>query len=299
MAPAPGSDLLTKDHRDVLDIVDSLRSKGIGKYIDLPQIIVCGDQSSDKSSVLEAISGLSFPAKDCLCTRFATEVVLRRTTNKEPNIAISIRPSPDRTEDENKKLLSFKFGGTADDLNLGSVVEEAQKLMGLDNANKVFSKDILRIEKSSSTQPHLTFVDLPGLFLAGNKNQSVHDAELVQSLVLSYMKQPRSIILAVVSAKSEFALQQVTQRVRELDPEGSRTLGLITKPDTLDVGSESERAYFELAQNQDVHLRLGWHVVKNRDFEMRNSTKKQRDASEKDFFSRGVWAALDPDQWML
>jgi hypothetical protein len=51
-------------------------------------------------------------------------------------------------------------------------------------------------------------VDLPGLFLAGNKDQSEQDAALVEALVLSYMKNPRTIILAVVSAKSDFALQQ-------------------------------------------------------------------------------------------
>jgi hypothetical protein len=51
-------------------------------------------------------------------------------------------------------------------------------------------------------------VDLPGLFMAGNKDQSAEDATLVKSLVLDYMQRPRSIILAVVSAKSDFALQQ-------------------------------------------------------------------------------------------
>ena len=71
------------------------------------------------------------------------------------------------------------------------------------------------------------------------------------------MEQPRSIILAVVAAKSEFALQQVTQRAREMNPEGHPTFGLITKPDTLDEGSEIERAYLELAQNRDVEFRLG------------------------------------------
>lgn len=52
-------------------------------------------------------------------------------------------------------------------------------------------------------------------------------------MVRGYMEKPRSIILAVVSAKSDFALQEVTKYARELDPDGMRTLGLITKPDTL------------------------------------------------------------------
>jgi hypothetical protein len=140
------------------------------------------------------------------------------------------------------------------------IVDEAMGAMGLVGTEKVFCTDILLVEVSSPEQPHLTLVDLPGLFMAGNKDQSVEDAKLVESLVLSYMEQPRSIILAVVSAKSEFALQQVTQRAREVDPEGHRTLGLITKPDTLDVGSESERAYLELVRSRVFHLVLRLRV---------------------------------------
>lgn len=63
-APAVSGTLLqSQDHRDLLDVIDTLRSQGLSRFVDLPQIIVCGDQSSGKSSVLEAISGMSFPTK--------------------------------------------------------------------------------------------------------------------------------------------------------------------------------------------------------------------------------------------
>jgi energy-coupling factor transporter ATP-binding protein EcfA2 len=74
--------LQSNDTRNLLDVVDSLRLEGINRYIDLPEIVVCGEQSSGKSSVLEAISGVMFPSKDSLCTRFATELILRRGTNR-------------------------------------------------------------------------------------------------------------------------------------------------------------------------------------------------------------------------
>ncbi|KAI0405870.1 P-loop containing nucleoside triphosphate hydrolase protein [Xylaria palmicola] len=287
-----GGQLQTRGHRDLLDVIDTLRSQGIGRYVDLPQIIVCGDQSSGKSSVLEAISGLSFPTKDNLCTRFATELILRR--NPAVGINIHIIPGHDRSEDERKKLESFQHHQEA--LDISQVVEAAKRAMGLDGGNQVFSTDILRVEISGPTQPHLTMVDLPGLFLAGNKDQSEDDARLVKTLVLSYMKKPRSIILAVVSAKSDFALQQVTRHARALDPEGVRTLGLITKPDTLDTGSDSERFYVELAQNKDVKFRLGWHVLRNRSYVTREASAHERDQVEAEFFSTGAWTALDGSQ---
>lgn len=283
--------LQSKDHRDLLDIIDKLRSKGISRYIDLPEIIVCGDQSAGKSSVLEAISGMSFPTKDNLCTRFATELILRRDAT--PGVKVSINPGPERSADERERLSRFHLEIDIANPNLGSVVEKAKEAMGLSDT-KVFSTDTLRVELCGPTQPHLTMVDLPGLFRAGNRDQSVDDAATVKKTVHGYMKRPRSIILAVVSAKSDFALQEVTELARELDPKGTRTLGLITKPDTLDAGSDSEASYLRLAQNKDVVFRLGWHVLKNRNYEMRDASSAERDDAEENFFATGIWTFMDP-----
>jgi GTPase SAR1 family protein len=277
------------DNDDVLDLVDGLRSQGISHYIDLPQIVVCGDQSSGKSSVLEAISGLQFPRKDNLCTRFATEVILRRSITENTNA--SIVPANDRQEDERKKLSTFRKSDFQLD-SLESLVEEARDAMGIDGEARSFSNDVLRIELSGPEQPHLTLVDLPGLFSAGNKAQSESDADAVKALVLSYMRNPRSIILAVVSAKNDFANQIVTKYTRDVDVDGTRTLGIITKPDTLDAGSESERSYLVLAKNEDVYFRLGWHVLRNRDFDTRTVSADQRDEIERNFFATGVWTEL-------
>ncbi|ORY57502.1 P-loop containing nucleoside triphosphate hydrolase protein [Pseudomassariella vexata] len=286
--------LQSKDHKALLDIIDKLRSRGINHYVDLPQIVVCGDQSSGKSSVLQAISRFSFPTKDNLCTRFATELVLRHTDKgSEEKCSVSIHPGSDRSPEERNRLESFLHSEIPEQRNIGLLVDKAKDFMGLNgDQSKTFSNDVLRIELSGPDQPHLTIVDLPGLFRAGNREQSSEDAAVVRSLVRSYMKNRRSIILAVVSAKNDFALQEVTRYAREIDPQGQRTMGLITKPDALDVGSDSERAYVELAQNRDVKFRLGWHVVRNRDFYSRDATNEARDQAEAEFLSRGVWADI-------
>ena len=195
--------LQSKDHRDLLDIIDNLRSKGISRYVDLPEIVVCGDQSAGKSSVLEAISGMTFPTKDNLCTRFATELVLRRGAT--PAAKVSINPGLERSVGERERLRRFFVEIDLTEPDVGSVVEKAKEAMGLSDT-KVFSTDTLRVELCGPTQPHLTMVDLPGLFRAGNRDQSVEDAAIVRKLVRGYVKRPRSIILAVVSAKSDFAL---------------------------------------------------------------------------------------------
>lgn len=287
-----GSALQSSDHGQLLDVIDHLRASGIDRHVPLPQLVVCGDQSSGKSSVLEAVSGVRFPVKDTLCTRFATELILRRSAST--NVDIRIRPSQDRSDDEKAKLLGFK-APSSDIQQFPSLVEAAKEVIGLDAEAKRFSEDILRIELSGPHQPHLSLVDLPGLFHSGSKQQSSNEAKLVKSLVQRYMKNERSIILAVVSAKNDYANQIVTDLARRFDPKGVRTMGIITKPDTLLRGSESETSFLNLAKNEDVSFRLGWHVLRNRDFNSKYHSTEQRDMEEKDFFSQTTWSTLSPN----
>ncbi|KAK3306411.1 P-loop containing nucleoside triphosphate hydrolase protein [Chaetomium strumarium] len=283
------SGLCSKDQLMLLDSIDRLRLQGINNYISLPQIIVCGDQSSGKSSVLEAISGVSFPVKSNLCTRFPTELVLRRAPYV--SASVSIVPHESRPEVELKALRAFReelenFGG------LPELVERAKAEMGITVHSRSFAKDILRIEVTDPDRPHLTIVDLPGLIHSETKNQTAADVELIQDMVESYMSEPRCIILAVVSAKNDYANQVVLKLARTADPDGTRTLGVITKPDTLVPGSESEALYVSLARNQEVEFRLGWHVLKNMDSEKGAWDLSTRDAEELKFLSSGVWTSL-------
>jgi hypothetical protein len=140
-------------------------------------------------------------------------------------------------------------------------VEKAKVAIGV-STGKTFSKHVLRVAISGPKMPKLTLVDLPGLIHSDNKQQSPADIELISDLVRSYMKNPRSVVLAVVTAKNDHALQVILKRAKEVDPKGLRTLGLITKPDTLPRGSDSEADFINLASNDNIHFRLGWHVVK-------------------------------------
>ncbi|KAJ3578428.1 hypothetical protein NPX13_g2138 [Xylaria arbuscula] len=283
--------LCSEDQLELLDAVDRLRLQGLDHYVSLPQIIVCGDQSSGKSSVLEAISGVPFPVKSNLCTRFPTELVLRRTA--KIGVTVSIVPHSSLGLSEQSRLAGFhekldSFEG------FPALIEKAKAAMGISTHGKAFAKDLLRVEITGPNRPHLTIVDLPGLIHSETKQQSADDVELVQEVVTSYMKQPRSIILAVISAKNDFANQIVLKLARTADLHGTRTMGVITKPDTLVTGSDSELLYASLAQNNEVEFRLGWHVLKNMDSEKVQgaSLLAERDAEEADFFSQGIWQQL-------
>ncbi|KAJ5052609.1 P-loop containing nucleoside triphosphate hydrolase protein, partial [Bipolaris maydis] len=70
----------------LLEKIDKLFACNAGEYVDLPQLVVIGDQSSGKSSVLEGLTGLPFPRDSGLCTRFATQITFRRSS--EENIVV-------------------------------------------------------------------------------------------------------------------------------------------------------------------------------------------------------------------
>jgi Dynamin family len=81
----------------LLDKIDKLFACNVGEYIYLPQLVVVGDQSSGKSSVLEGLTALPFPRDSGLCTRFATQITFRRS--EEKRITVSIIPARDAGAD--------------------------------------------------------------------------------------------------------------------------------------------------------------------------------------------------------
>lgn len=281
--------LNSAEQTELLNVVDELRANGLSDFTSLPQLIVCGDQSSGKSSVLQAISGLVFPSKDNLCTRFATEVILRRASTK--GLSVCIVPGQDRSAVDRERLLDFRYA-IQNDEDFAALFDNAKKVMGLTEHSSAFSKDILRVEILGPSQPQLTLVDLPGLIHSESKSLTAQDVELVTELVKSYMKNPRSIILAVITAKNDFSNQIILKRARELDPEGIRTLGIITKPDTLVKGSVGETSFLSLARNEEFEFRHGWHVVKNQDTAKGDIDPVNRDREEDEWFAESNFKAL-------
>jgi hypothetical protein len=282
--------LQSAEQMELLDVVDSLRACGLSEIVALPQLIVCGDQSSGKSSVLEAISGIPFPKQDTLCTRFATEIILRRAANVEINV--SIVPGEDRSLIDRDPLLRFRRELKNKD-DFGDLFKSARDEMGLSSSGKSFSNDILRVELCGPSQPQLTLVDLPGLIHSETKSQTAGDVQLVHNLVSRYLENPRSIILAVVSAKNDIGNQIILRNARNVDPQGLRTLGIITKPDLLVKGSKSEEAFIALARNEDVKFSLGWHIVKNLDSAVsQNQQENTRDQQETLFFQESGFNRL-------
>lgn len=290
--------------------IDKLFACNVGHYIDLPQIVVVGDQSSGKSSVLEGLTRLPFPRDSGLCTRFATQIAFRRSTIK--SISVSVIPGKDAGTDHVDALRGWKRADI-DDLGgeqFAEIMREAQQLMGITSRNdtnsteedtptaacRTFSSDILSIQVSGPDEEHLTVIDVPGIFQRVTKDVTTkEDKEFVREMVAGYMRNPRSIMLTVVPANVDVATQVILEMAEEVDPDGQRTLGVLTKPDLVDKGAE--KSVVDMIEGRTHQLLLGWCLVKNPGQTEVENPSFDRHAEEDRFFRTApVWSGLPKDR---
>jgi hypothetical protein len=223
------------------------------------------------------------------------EIHLRRGVTN----SLTIKVIPDNNRSAAEKEVINAFQESISDFNdLPRVMALATSAMGISDTTdggsvaRAFARDVLSIQIEGPSRPQLTLVDIPGLIQASTKGVSKADVSLVAEITNHYISSPRTICLAVVSATNDAANQPILQRVRDVDPQGDRTLGIITKPDRLPAGSGSESKFIELARNEDVFFRLGWHVLKNRSYEETGSSLEERNASEASYFRNSRFNSL-------
>ncbi|RCI14100.1 hypothetical protein L249_8074 [Ophiocordyceps polyrhachis-furcata BCC 54312] len=280
-------------------------------------LVVVGDQSSGKSSVLESLTGFSFPRAAGLCTRYATQITCCRDPIK--SVHVSIIPRPEANDELKARLLAFHRRSTELDndelvkifnevcyqtcrrLCFSSLthayMEQANQTMGIrmttdskgSGCGGAFSQDILKIEVNGPEEVHLTVIDVPGIFRVPTPGLTTEtDITLVENMVKSYMNNSRTIILAVMPCNVDSATQEVLKLAEVADPDGTRTMGVLTKPD-LATEKATRDAVMELILGKRSKLKLGYYVVKNRSADDGTSTLAERSASETAFFLSPPW----------
>ncbi|KAL3665741.1 hypothetical protein V7S43_009174 [Phytophthora oleae] len=272
-------------------LIDELRNIGLDQYIELPQIAVMGDTSSGKSSLLSALSGVSFPSNDQLTTRCPTQLVLTRSEVFRGTVRLVRFQSNGGSNDE---------GEEKEDLNrLEDVPDAITKLTNkLIAEGQYISDDQIVIEMCGPELPNLTLTDLPGLVRTVGDHEDQNIIPRVRQMVDRYMQQERTVIIAVVPANVDMHNTEILQAAQQADSDGTRTIAVVTKVDLVDAGAEL--AVHELLLNRKKKMNLGYHAVKCRSQrELTKGTSIEKGlTNETAFFSQHeYWRRLPSHLW--
>ncbi|KAJ6851925.1 dynamin-related protein 3A-like isoform X1 [Iris pallida] len=271
----------------VVPIVNKLQDifaqLGRPSTFDLPQVAVVGSQSSGKSSVLEALVGRDFlPRGNDICTR--RPLVLQLVHQSR---ALAAAPAGGGGEagaggDEWGEFLHLPGRRFYDFSEIRREIQaETDREAG---GNKGVSDKQIRLKIFSPNVLNITLVDLPGITKVPVGDQPSDIEARIRTTILSYIKHETCIILAVSPANADLANSDALQMARIADPDGSRTIGVITKLDIMDKGTDAR----SFLLGHVIPLRLGYVGVVNRSQYDINESRAIKDAlaSEESFFRR-------------
>ncbi|KAF7978699.1 hypothetical protein HWV62_44965 [Athelia sp. TMB] len=232
--------------------------------IDLPQICVLGSQSSGKSSVLENIVGRDFlPRGAGIVTRrpLVLQLINRPAPATKANgAAAAAAEGDDKQANENEwgeflHLPGEKFY----DFNKirAEIIRDTEAKTG---RNAGISPQPINLRIYSPNVVTLTLVDLPGLTKVPVGDQPKDIERQIRDMLLKYISRPAAIILAVTAANQDLANSDGLKMARDVDPEGLRTIGVLTKVDLMDQGTD----VVDILAGRIIPLRLGYVPVVNR-----------------------------------
>lgn len=256
--------------------------------LDLPQIVVVGSQSSGKSSVLENIVGRDFLPR-------GSGIVTRR-----PLILQLINIPPDDDDDyattgeaaiphtaasvaEHSEWAEFHHipGRKFRDFNQvrAEIENETARIAG---NNKGINRQPINLKIYSPHVLNLTLVDLPGLTKVPIGDQPADIEKQTRTLISEYIAKPNSIILAVSPANVDLVNSEALKLARYVDPMGRRTIGVLTKLDLMDHGTNA----LDILSGRVYPLKLGFIGVVNRSQQDIQTHKPMSDSlkAEADFF---------------
>ncbi|XP_059958519.1 dynamin-1 isoform X11 [Mesoplodon densirostris] len=220
---------------------DAFSAIGQNADLDLPQIAVVGGQSAGKSSVLENFVGRDFLPR-------GSGIVTRR-----PLVLQLVNAATEYAEFlhcKGKKFTDFE------EVRL-EIEAETDRVTG---TNKGISPVPINLRVYSPHVLNLTLVDLPGMTKVPVGDQPPDIEFQIRDMLMQFVTKENCLILAVSPANSDLANSDALKVAKEVDPQGQRTIGVITKLDLMDEGTDAR----DVLENKLLPLRRGYIGVVNR-----------------------------------
>ncbi|MBN3323250.1 DYN3 protein, partial [Atractosteus spatula] len=248
---------------------DAFSSIGQSCNLDLPQIAVVGGQSAGKSSVLENFVGRDFlPRGSGIVTR---RPLILQLVNSKAEYAEFLHC-------KGKKFVDF------DEVRL-EIEAETDRITG---SNKGISPIPINLRVYSPHVLNLTLIDLPGMTKVPVGDQPPDIEHQIRDMLLQFISRESCLVLAVTPANTDLANSDALKIAKEVDPQGLRTIGVITKLDLMDEGTDAR----DILENKLLPLRRGYIGVVNRsqkDIDGKKDIKAALAAERKFFLSHPAY----------
>ncbi|TKC46000.1 hypothetical protein EI555_012542, partial [Monodon monoceros] len=267
------------------DLIDSLRALDVEQGLVLPAIAVTGDQSSGKRSVLEALSGVALPRGSGKLCRASLLQATRHPGDQWAQERLLGRPPGGQLPQALDGCVwsvwcplvlkltkpECKWTGRISGRKTELQVQDPSAQDAVAGNGVGISHELISLEITSPEVPDLTLLDLPGIPRVAVGNQP-HDVglqmslsgtwEWIKALVKKYIQRQQTINLVVVPCNVDIATTEALSMAQEVDPDGDRTIGILTKPDLVDKGAE--KGVLKVMQDLTYHLKRGYMIVKRR-----------------------------------
>lgn len=237
----------------------------------IPQMVVVGTQSSGKSSVLNRILRMDIlPVGKQMVTRTPLHMELNQSdTGDMARIEFGTYSGTANSWHKTHELtVNIPTPSYDDTQNIVRIIEDETCKRAGNQKNISKTPIIMRIY--SPNVPTLTLVDLPGLTSVACKDrgQPSDIKDQIINLASSYIENPRTLILCVMAARDDLETDMALELIKRYEPEGDRTIGVITKVDLMNRGSDVNH-YLEGRISRDLGLKYGYFAIKNRSLEER------------------------------
>lgn len=161
------------------------------------------------------------------------------------------------------------------------IMNETQRVAG---ANKCISSQPISLRIYSPNVVNLTLVDLPGMTKIPVGDQPLDIEVQIRTTILKYIQNPNALILAVTAANTDLATSDAIKLAKEVDPDGNRTLAVVTKLDLMDHGTDA----MDILYGRVIPVKLGIIGCVNRSQLDINNSKSIQNAlkDERAFFQK-------------
>ncbi|EAS35952.3 dynamin family protein [Coccidioides immitis RS] len=309
-------DIMSQSMKVMVKKIQDLRHIGVeNSGLPLPKIVVVGDQSTGKSSLIEGISEIKVPRNAGCCTRCPMEINLSESdtpwtcrvllmkkyiylpkksapTSRNP-LGPWIEQEPEEflfdTLTDKSMLRDVLMWAQLATLNPGRSYKEFMREENHETETYLqvkFSPNVVRLDISAPKFPNLSFYDLPGIINVAEVDEEKYLVPLVENLAKEYIKADNTIVLLTMPMTDDATNSSAARIIREVRGARDRTLGVLTKPDRIDAGYEQ---WQELLSGEKFLLGHEYFVVKNNSDPMVDHSQAREE--EQIFFAHPPWAA--------